>query len=92
MNRKRLEKARKKIDSIDRKIFYLIKKRTKIVQKMILIKKYKNQIVDRKRINSILRKIKKKSKDNKIDSKITLKIWKTMILSFVDYQKRNFKR
>ena len=92
MNRKRLEKARKKIDSIDRKIFYLIKKRTKIVQKMILIKKYKNQIVDRKRINSILRKIKKKSKDNKIDSKITLKIWKTMILSFVDYQKRNFKK
>ena len=59
---------------------------------MMLIKEYKSQIVDHKRINLILKKIKKKSKINKIDTKITLKIWKTMIWSYVDYQRRNFKR
>jgi len=92
MDRKRLKIARKKIDSIDNKIFSLIKKRTKIVDHMILIKEYKSQIVDHKRMNLILKKIKKKSKDSKIDSKITLKIWKSMILSYVDYQRRNFKK
>ena len=92
MDRKRLKIARKKIDSIDNKIFSLIKKRTKIVEHMMLIKEYKSQIVDHKRINLILKKIKKKSKINKIDTKITLKIWKTMIWSYVDYQRRNFKR
>ena len=92
MDRKRLKIARKKIDTIDNKIFSLIKKRTKIVEHMMLIKQYKNQIVDQKRINLIMKKIRKKSKINKIDPKITLKIWKTMIWSYVDYQKRNFKK
>ncbi len=92
MDRKRLKIARKKIDTIDNKIFSLIKKRTKIVEHMMLIKEYKNQIVDQKRINLIMKKIRKKSKINKIDPKITLKIWKTMIWSYVDYQKRNFKK
>ena len=92
MDRKRLKIARKKIDSIDNKIFSLIKKRTKIIDHMILIKEYKSQIVDHKRMNLILKKIKKKSKDSKIDSKITLKIWKSMILSYVDYQRRNFRK
>ena len=92
MDRKSLKIARKKIDSIDNKIFSLIKKRTKIIDHMILIKEYKSQIVDHKRMNLILKKIKKKSKDSKIDSKITLKIWKSMILSYVDYQRRNFKK
>ncbi len=92
MDRKRLKIARKKIDSIDNKIFSLIKKRTKIIDHMILIKEYKSQIVDHKRMNLILKKIKKKSKDSKIDPKITLKIWKSMLLSYVDYQRRNFKK
>ena len=92
MDKKRLKIARKKIDSIDNKIFSLIKKRTKIIQHIMLIKKYKSEIVDQKRINLILKKIKKKSKHNKVDSRITLKIWKSMIWSYVDYQRRNFKK
>ena len=92
MDRKRLKIARKKIDSIDNKIFSLIKRRTKIIQHIMLIKKYKSEIVDQKRINLILKKIKKKSKYNKVDSRITLKIWKSMIWSYVDYQRRNFKK
>jgi len=61
MNYKKLTIARKKIDNIDKSIFNLIKKRTKIVKDMVRLKTYKNQIVDHKRINSILKNIKKKS-------------------------------
>ena len=87
-----LKRERKKIDKIDQSIFKLIKKRTIIVKKMLTLKKYKKEIVDHKRINEILNMIKKKSIKNKIDPKITKKIWKSMIWSYVDFQKRNFKK
>ena len=92
MNKKKLILARKKIDQLDNKLFYLIKKRTRIVKHMMEIKKLKKQIIDRKRINAILKKIKRKSIKNNIDPKITIKIWKSMIWSYVDFQKRNFKK
>ena len=92
MDRKKLKKARKSIDKVDMKIFNLIKKRTKIVTHMLSLKKQKNQIIDKKRINVILKKIKNKSIKNKIDPKITNKIWKSIIWSYVDYQRRNFKK
>ena len=36
--------------------------------------------------------IKKKSIKNKIDPKITNRIWKNMIMSYIDFEKRNFKK
>ena len=92
MNKKKLQIARNKIDQLDRDIFYLIKKRTSIVKYMLSLKKFKKQIVDYKRINEILEKIKKQSIKNRIDPKITSKIWQSMIWSYVDFQRRNFKK
>ena len=88
----RLKKERKKIDKIDQQIFKLIKKRTIVVKKMLTFKKFKSEIVDHKRINEILLKLKRKSIQNKVDPKITKKIWKSMIWSYVDFQRRNFKK
>ena len=90
MLKRRLKIARNRVDKIDNKIFILIKKRTQIVKQMMNLKKFKNEIVDHKRINEILKKIKNKSIKNNIDPKITLKIWKSMIWSYVDFQRRNF--
>ena len=92
MNKKKLLIARNKIDQLDRDIFYLIKKRTSIVKYMLSLKKFKKQIVDHKRIKEILKKIKKQSIKNGIDPKITSRIWKSMIWSYVDFQRRNFKK
>jgi len=92
MNYKKLTIARKKIDNIDKSIFNLIKKRTKIVKDMVRLKTYKNQIVDHKRINAILKNIKKKSIRHGIDPKVTTNIWKTMIWSYVYLQRKNFKK
>ena len=65
MNRNRLNKERKKIDKIDQQLFKLIKKRTIVVKKMLTLKKYKHEIIDHKRINEILLRLKKKSIQNK---------------------------
>ena len=59
---------------------------------VINIKKFKNQIVDKKRIQLILKRIKKKSITMKIDKDITNKIWKTMIRAFISYEFKNFDK
>ena len=92
MDKKKLIIARNKIDQLDNSIFNLIKKRTKIVKHMLGLKRYKNQIVDRKRINTILKNIRKKSIRHRIDPQITTRIWKAMIWSYVYFQKENFKK
>ena len=92
MNKKKLQIARNKIDQLDKEIFYLIKKRTALVKYMLSLKGFKNQIVDHKRIKEILKKIKNQSIKNRIDPKITSRIWKSMIWSYVDFQRRNFKK
>ncbi len=92
MNKNRLIKERKKIDKIDQQLFKLIIKRTIVVKKMLTFKKFKSEIVDHKRINEILLRLKIKSIQNKIDPKITKRIWKSIIWSYVDFQRRNFKK
>ena len=92
MNKKKLILVRRKIDNLDVNILNLIKKRMLLVKKMIKIKKFKRQIVDKKREKIILKNIKRKSLNKKIDPIITEKIWKSMISSFADYQRRNFKK
>jgi len=92
MNKKKLNIARNKVDQLDQKIFNLIKKRTQIVKYMLSLKKFRKEIIDHERNNEIFKKIKKKSIKNGIDPKITRRIWQAMIWSYVDFQRRNFKK
>ena len=91
-NKKKLEIIRSKLDRLDNKLLSLIKYRTNLVKEVLKLKEFKKEIVDKKRINFILKKIQSKSKKLKIDPKITNRIWKNMILSYIDYEKRNFKK
>ena len=90
--RKKLNKIRLELDKIDNTLIKVIKKRTNLVKKVLVLKDKKNQIVDKKRIKTILRNIRAKSKKNKIDPIITNKIWKNMISAYIDFERRNFKK
>ena len=90
--KKKLNIIRKRLDTLDNSLIKLIKKRTALVKNVLKLKEYKNEIVDKKRINKILNNIKKKSIRNKIDPKITKRIWKNMIYAYIDFEKRNFKK
>ena len=91
-NKKKLEIIRSKLDKLDNKLLSLIKYRTNLVKEVLKLKQYKSEIVDKKRINFILKKINNKSKKLKIDPKITNRIWKNMIWSYINYERRNFKK
>ena len=92
LKRKKLSKIRFELDKLDNSLIKLIKKRTNLVKKVLALKEKKNQIVDQKRIKLILKNIKSKSLKNKIDPKITNKIWKNMISAYIDFERRNFKK
>ena len=92
MSKKKLNHIRKKIDKLDQKLLNLIKQRTDLVEEVIKTKKFKKQIVDKKRIKKVLNNIKKLSKKKKIDVRITQKIWKSMINSYIEYERKNFKK
>ena len=91
-NKKKLEIIRSKLDKLDNKLLSLIKYRTNLVKEVLKLKEFKKEIVDKKRINFILKKIHSKSTKLKIDPKITNRIWKNMILAYIDYERRNFKK
>ena len=91
-NKKKLDIIRIKLDKLDNKLLSLIKYRTKLVKQVLKLKEFKKEIVDKKRINFILKKIKAKSLKQGIDPKITNRIWKNMIWSYIDYERRNFKK
>ena len=92
MVNKNILKIRKKLDQLDNYFLNLVKKRTLLVDKVLKNKKYKKDIVDKKRIKIILKNINKKSRHKNIDPKITQRIWKNMIWSYIDFEKRKFKK
>ena len=91
-NKKKLLILRKKLDYIDDKLLNLVKIRANYVKNVLLLKEYKKEIIDKKRINIILKNIRNKSIKKGIDPKITNRIWINMIYAFIDYEYRNFKK
>ena len=92
LKKNKLNKLRVKLDKLDNSLIKIIKKRTNLVKKVLSLKEKKSEIIDQKRIKKILINIKNKSIKNKIDPKITRRIWLNMIYAYIDYEKRNFKK
>ena len=92
MVNKNILKIRKKLDRLDNNLIEIIRKRTRLIDIVIKNKKFKKDIVDKKRISVILKNISKKSKLKNIDPMITRKIWKSMINAFIAYEYKNIKK
>ena len=92
LKKNKLNKIRLKLDKLDNSLIKLIKQRTYLVNQVLKLKDKKKEIIDYKRIKIILKNIRKKSLANKIDPKITNRIWKNMIWSYINYERENFKK
>ena len=92
MVNKNIIKIRKSLDKLDNNFLILLKKRETLINQVLKNKRFKKEIIDRKRIKTILKNIHKKSRDKKIDKIVTRKIWTAMINAYIDYEYRNFKK
>ena len=91
-NSPEMKYVRKKIDDIDSKLLPLMVKRSFLVKKALSLKKRKSEVVDLKRINQIKRKIQIKSKKLGGDPKLIGNVWLSIIRTFIDYEKQQFKK
>ena len=92
MVNKNIYKIRKKLDKLDNDLLKIIKKRTNLVNLVIKNKKFKKDIVDKKRISIILKNIKEISIKTCIVAEVIVIIWISMIKAVIDYEFRNFKK
>ena len=72
MINKKIINIRKSLDKLDDQFLRLIKKRTSLVNEIVKNKRFKKDIVDKKRINIILKNIKK----NLYQEKLIIKLLK----------------
>ena len=91
-NKIKLNQLRIKLDKLDSQLLKIVKKRTEIIKKVLSLKEYKKEIIDKKRITAIFTKIKKESLKINIDPKITHRIWKNMIWAYINFEKKKFKK
>ena len=91
-NSKEMKLIRKKIDRVDDKLLPLMVRRSKLVEKALSLKKRQTEIVDKKRINEISKKIVKKSSELGGNTKLLKSIWLSIIQNFIDYENKEFKK
>ena len=91
-NKQKLKNARAEIDKIDAKLLPLIVKRSKMVNMALESKTKKSQIIDQKRIKSILTKVGNDAESKSADPNLIKSIWKSMIWNFIDYENKEFKK
>ena len=84
-----LEELRKNIDEIDLKILDLIEKRKDLVTKVVKLKK-RDQIIDQKRIEFILNKLKVEASNRGLAVEFIEEIWTLMIKNFIKYEEKIF--
>tara|TARA_B100000941_G_scaffold20175_1_gene12085 strand:- start:517 stop:804 length:288 start_codon:yes stop_codon:yes gene_type:complete len=91
-NSEEMKLIRMKIDQVDDKLLPLMIKRSKLVEKALSLKKRQTEIVDKKRINEISKKIVKKTSKLGGNSKLLKSIWLSIIQNFIDYENQEFKK
>ena len=84
-----LEDIRKQIDKIDLRILDLISERKDLVTEVVKLKR-RDQIVDKKRIESILKKLNNEAKKRSLPSEFIEEIWNLMIKNFINYEEKIF--
>ena len=84
-----LEELRENIDEIDLKILDLIEKRKDLVTEVVKLKK-RDQIVDQKRIEFILNKLKVEASKRGLAIEFIEEIWTLMIENFIKYEEKIF--
>ena len=86
MSQRKILKIRSTIDTIDKKIIKLLGLRKKQVLKIAKYKK-KNTIVDKKRINQIMKRIRAEAKKNKVDFVLVKNFWNKLIQYSIKLEK-----
>ena len=95
MNRevkKSMKEVRSEIDQIDKDLVFLLAKRQKCIENAALIKKDRNLIVDKVRIEEVISNIKKLSLSSGLSELISEPLWRKLIELSIEHEFKEFER
>ena len=95
MNReikKSMKEVRSEIDQIDKELISLLAKRQKYVENAALIKKDRNLIIDKARIEEVISNIKKLSSSSGLSEEISEPLWRKLIELSIEHEFKEFER
>ena len=87
-----LNEVRRSIDNVDARLVRLIAEREFYAKEAVKFKTNRSQIIDKKRINIVIRRVRKLSKKYNVSSATVEKIWKLIIQNFIILEKKLFKK
>ena len=85
-NKMKLEKLREEIDKLDKEILVLIAQRQRCVEKVALVKNNKDLVVDKKRIEEVVARVKTLAKEKGLSEKIAVALWRKLIELSIDHE------
>ena len=94
MNRevkKSMKEVRSEIDQIDKELVSLLAKRQKYVENAALIKKDRNLIIDKPRIEEVISNIKKFSSSSGLSDAISEPLWRKLIELSIEHEFKEFE-
>ena len=95
MNRevkKSMKEVRSEIDQIDKDLVSLLAKRQKYIENAALIKKDRNLIIDKARIEEVISNIKKLSSSSGLSEAISEPLWRKLIELSIEHEFKEFER
>ena len=81
-----LEELRQEIDKLDDEIVALLAERQKCVEKVALVKGDKTLVVDQKRIEEVVTRVKRVAKEKGMSEKMTESLWRKLIELSIDHE------
>ena len=87
-----LNEVRKNIDTIDNQIVKLLIKRSSFVLQATYFKTKRSQLIDRKRIARIIKRVSNVAKNQKLSPLIVEKVFRKMINQFILLETKEFNR
>ena len=95
MNReikKTMKELRREIDQLDKELISILAKRQKCIENAALIKKERNLIVDKVRIEEVISNIKKLSLSSGLSELISEPLWRKLIELSIEHEFKEFER
>ena len=82
----KLEELRQEIDKLDDEIVALLAERQKCVEKVAAVKSDKTLIVDQKRIEEVVTRVKRLAKEKGMSEKMAESLWRKLIELSIDHE------
>ncbi|MFL2816315.1 MAG: chorismate mutase [Alphaproteobacteria bacterium] len=92
MSYKNMEELRKELDLLDNELIKLVSKRFKFIEQAAIIKDDISKIRDNDRIEDIIKRLRKLSKNNDISPDIVEKLWRYIIELSIELETEIFSK